>query len=266
MPLAPKLARAGLHFWEEPCISGKNGSGTVFFSGCPLSCVYCQNFEISHNGLGKTVTVNRLAEIFKELEAKGAENINLVTPTHYALAIKQALDIYRPDIPIVYNSGGYDKPQTLKMLEGYIDVYLMDLKYLSKDRAGLYSNAPDYPEYAKKAITEAYRQHPNAVFKNGVMQKGVIIRHLLLPQGTNEAISIIDWINENTRNAYLSIMSQYTPYAKADMLQKINRKITKREYEKVLDYIFELGISNVFMQELSSSTTEFIPPFNLEGV
>lgn len=266
MPLKPKLARAGLHFWEEPCISGKNGSGTVFFSGCSLSCVYCQNYEFSHNGFGKAVTVERLAEIFKELEEQGAENINLVNPTHYALAIKQALDIYRPKIPVVYNSGGYEKLQTLKMLEGYVDVYLMDLKYLSNDRAQLYSNAPDYPEYAEKAISEAYRQQPECVFKDGIMQKGVIIRHLVLPQGTNEAISAADWVHKNTQSAYFSIMSQYIPCGKAEEYPKINRKITVREYEKVLNYIFELDLSNVFMQDLSSGKEEFIPPFDLSGV
>ncbi len=266
MPLLPKVARAALHFWEEPVISGKNGSGTVFFSGCSLQCVYCQNFSISKENFGKTVSYERLAEIFKELEQKGAHNINLVNPTHYALAIKKALDIYRPKVPIVYNSGGYDNVETLKMLEGYIDIYLMDLKYLSEDRAKLYSLAEDYPEVAKKSITEALRQQPECIIKTGVMQKGVIIRHLILPQGTNEAIKVFDWVRENASKAYFSIMSQYVPLGKAKEMPVINRKITKREYEKVLNYIIDFNCDNVFIQENSSAKEEYIPQFDLSGV
>ena len=266
MPLLPKVARAALHFWEEPVISGENGSGTVFFSGCTLSCVYCQNFELSHNGKGKIITYERLAEIFKELESKGAHNINLVSPSHYALAIKKALDIYRPNIPIVYNSSGYDSVNTLKMLEGYIDIYLMDLKYLSSDKAFLYSFAADYPQYAQKAICEAYRQQPNCIIENGIMKKGVIIRHLLLPQGTREAMSVFDFVRRSTPNAYFSIMSQYIPYGNALQIKPINRKITSREYEKVLDYICEFDFPNVFIQQKSSADEMFIPDFDLEDI
>ena len=266
MPLLPKVARAALHFWEEPVISGKNGSGTVFFSGCSLGCVYCQNYNISQQNFGKTITYERLAEIFKELEQKGAHNINLVNPTHYALAIKKALDIYKPQIPIVYNSGGYDNVETLKILEGYIDIFLMDLKYLDNNRAKLYSLAEDYPEVALKAILEALRQQPESVVENGIMQKGVIIRHLILPQGTNEAKAVFDWVRENGKGAYFSIMSQYVPLGKASEMPKINRKITKREYDKVLDYIAEFDFDNVFIQENSSATEEYIPQFDLTGI
>ena len=260
MPLLPKVARADLHFWEEPIISGKNGSGTVFFSGCSLGCVYCQNYDISHENFGKTISYERLAEIFSELEQKGAHNINLVNPTHYALAIKKALDIYKPNIPIVYNSGGYDKAETLKALEGYVDIFLMDLKYLSEEKAELYSRAKDYPTIAKTAIKEAVRQQSECVLENGIMQKGVIIRHLILPQATKEAIAVFDWVRQNTPNAYFSIMSQYTPYFKAKEMPVINRKITTREYEKVLDYIAQFDFQNVFTQEKSSAKEEYIPP------
>ncbi len=266
MPLLPKVARAALHFWEEPLISGKNGSGTVFFSGCCLGCVYCQNYDISQENFGKLISYERLAEIFKELEQNGAHNINLVNPTHYALAIKKALDIYRPKIPVVYNSGGYDRVETLKMLQGYIDIYLMDLKYLDKSRAKLYSLAEYYPEIAKSAIKEAIIQQPECVIKDGLMQKGVIIRHLILPQGTNEAIKVFDWVRENANTAYFSIMSQYIPLGQAKDMPIINRKITKREYEKVLNYITEFDFSNVFIQENSSAKEDYIPPFDLKGV
>jgi len=266
MPLLPRVARADLHFWEEPIISGTNGSGTVFFSGCSLSCVFCQNYNISHKGEGKAVSYERLAQIFYELEQKGAHNINLVSPTHYALAIKKALDIYKPKVPIVYNSGGYDSVETLKMLEGYIDIFLMDLKYLNSERATLYSCAPDYPTIAQNAIKEALRQQPESVVEQGIMKKGVIIRHLLLPQGTNEAVSVFDWIRDIAPLAYFSIMSQYTPYGKATEMPVINRKITAREYEKVLNYICEYNTDKVFIQERISADKKYIPDFDLRGV
>lgn len=266
MPMLPIVAKAGLHFWEEPIISGKNGSGTVFFSGCSLNCVYCQNYALSHEGFGKEITVEHLAEIFKNLEDKGAHNINLVSPTHYIYAIKEALDIYKPSIPIVYNSSGYDLVEALKELEGYVDIFLLDLKYLSSDRARLYSGAENYPEVATKAIKEALRQQPNAQIKNGIMQKGVIIRHLILPQGTKEAISVFEWVKANAKGAFFSIMSQYLPCGKAVDMPIINRKITKREYEKVINHILSSNVQNVFIQELESADTKFIPDFNLEGI
>ena len=264
--LSPKIARAGLHFWEEPSISGKNGSGTVFFSGCSLSCIYCQNFDVSHNGYGKTVSVKRLAEIFKELEEKGANNINLVSPTHYALAVKEALDIYRPSVPVIYNSSGYDSVKTLKMLEGYIDIFLMDIKYLSGDRALEFSSAYDYPEVVTSAVKECIRQQPENIFSGGLMKKGVIIRHLILPQATNEAIRVFDWVRENAPGAFFSIMSQYTPFGEAKTHPVINRRITKREYNKVLDYIMSFDFENIYIQERESSGEQYIPDFNCEGV
>lgn len=264
MPLQLRVARADLHFWEEPSISGKNGSGTVFFSGCPLSCVYCQNYSISHECNGKAITPQELSEIFKMLEEKGAHNINLVTPTHYVIGIKEALELYKPKIPIVYNSSGYERVEVLKTLEGLVDVFLLDLKYLSNDRALRYSEAEDYPEYAKSAIKEAYRQQPHCVFKDGIMQKGVIVRHLLLPQGTREAMAVFDWVRENTPYAYFSIMSQYIPDGKAESCPEINRKVTKREYNKVLDYICGFDFPNVYIQENSSADKKFIPEFNMK--
>lgn len=264
MPLLPKVARADLHFWEEPAISGENGSGTIFFSGCPLSCVFCQNYDVSHNNIGKIISYEKLAEIFYDLEKRGAHNINLVSPTHYALAIKNALDIYKPNIPIVYNSGGYDSVNTLKMLEGYIDIYLLDFKYTNIHKAYDYSNAEDYPEIAKKALTECYRQQPNCILKDGIMQKGVIVRHLLMPQSTKDAIAVFDWVSTNLPNAYFSIMNQYVPYGEAVNMPIINRKVTHREYEKVLDYICGFDFKNVYTQEASSADTKFIPDFKFE--
>ena len=262
MPLLPKVARADLHFWEEPVISGTNGSGTIFFSGCSLNCVYCQNYEISHQEKGTVISYEKLAELFFELERKGAHNINLVSPSHYVLAIKEALKIYKPKIPIVYNSSGYDNEESLEMLKDYIDIFLLDLKYLSSDRAKLYSSAADYPEVAKKAILKAYKLQDKCIIENGIMQKGVIIRHLLLPQATKEAISVFDWVNQNTPKAYFSIMSQYVPCGKAEEMPIINRKVTKREYEKVIDYILESGFSNVFIQDGKSADKKYIPDFN----
>jgi len=262
MPLLPSVARADLHFWEEPIISGENGSGTIFFSGCSLSCAFCQNYELSHNGFGKQISCERLAEIFKELEQKGAHNINLVTPTHFIYAIKKALEIYKPKIPIVYNSSGYELTESLRKLEGLVDIYLLDLKYISNDKAKLYSKAENYPEFAKKAVLEAVRQQPTACFKEGIMQKGVIVRHLLLPQGTKEAIAVFDWVKENAKEAYFSLMSQYIPCGEAVTMPIINRKITSREYEKVVDYVINQNFPNVFIQERKSADKKYIPEFS----
>ncbi len=266
MPLLPKVARAALHFWEEPVISGSNGSGTVFFSGCSLSCVYCQNYGISHGGEGKAVSYERLAYIFRELEVKGAHNINLVSPTHYALAIKRALEIYKPKIPVIYNSGGYDSVNTLKLLENYVDIFLMDMKYVTSERAEKYSLAGNYPEIAKAALKECYRQKPRCVIEDGIMKKGVIVRHLLLPQATKEAMAVFDWVRENMGDSYFSIMSQYLPLGKATEMPIINRKVTAREYEKVIDYISEFDFPNVFIQERKSADKGFIPDFDFTGV
>ncbi len=267
MPENILLARASLHFWEEPSISGKNGSGTVFFSGCPLHCVYCQNADISTNNQGKAVSVQKLADIFKNLEDKGAHNINLVTPTHYVPQIIKALNIYKPNIPIVYNTSGYETTEMLKLLKGYIDIYLFDFKYISNDKARLYSNAADYPDVCKAALKQAYLQHPECLFdQNGIMQKGVIVRHLLLPAATNDAISIFVWVMQNAPNAYFSLMSQYIPLGKAKEMPIINRKITDREYNKVVDYILNSNFENCYIQEKGSASTKFIPDFDFAGI
>ncbi len=266
MPLLPKIARAALHYWEEPCISGKNGSGTIFFSGCTLRCVYCQNAEISRENNGKIITVERLAQIFKDLEMMGAHNINLVTATHFVPQIIEALNIYKPNIPIVYNSSGYENVDTLKMLENYIDIYLLDFKYMSQERSQKLSSAADYPKVCKDAILEAVRQQPKCVFEGGIMKKGVIIRHLLLPQATGEAIEIFEWIRQNAPSAFFSIMSQYIPCGKALDMPVINRKITVREYKKVVDYILESGFENCYIQERSSASKDFVPSFDLTGI
>lgn len=267
MPDVPVISRAALHFWEEPSISGTNGSGTVFFSGCSLHCAFCQNSDISTQNKGKTVTVYQLADIFKRLENEGAHNINLVTPTHFASSIIKTLDIYRPNIPIVYNSSGYENVDTLKMLKDYVDIYLIDFKYIDSIKAALYSNAPDYPEICKAALLEAYRQQSDCVFdKAGIMQKGVIVRHLLMPQATRDAIEIFEWVRQNIPRSFLSIMSQYLPLYKAKEMPIINRKITAREYSKVLDYITESGFEGCYIQELSSADKNYIPDFDFTGI
>lgn len=262
MPLTAKVAHADLHFWEEPCISGKNGSGTVFFSGCTLRCVYCQNYRISHEQAGRFVSVQQLAAIFKELEERGAHNINFVNPTHYIGAIKQALNIYHPKIPLVYNSGGYDKESIIK--ENIFDIYLLDLKYLSDCNALKYSGAADYPEVAVKAIMAAYEVTGKPVYdENGIMRRGLIVRHLVLPLATREAIGVAEWFKANTPDAVLSIMAQYVPMYKAGEYPEINRRITAREYEKVLSRVMELNIENVYIQQPASASEKYIPHFNM---
>lgn len=263
-----RIARAELHYWEEPCISGEKGSGTIFFSGCPLKCVYCQNSEISSGGFGKEITTERLAEIFRELEEKGAHNINLVTPTHYSEQILKALEIYRPRIPVVYNCSGYESLETLKKFENVVDIYLTDIKYFDSEVSEKYSKAKDYFDAASEAVKEMIRQQPENIFdENGIMQKGVIIRHLVLPLNLTQTRKILEWIKNNLPdNVIISLMSQYIPFGKACEHKEINRKLTTREYEKALDMFDEFGFENGFMQELSSSKEDFIPPFNLQGV
>ncbi len=266
MGTMPRVARAAPHYFEEPFISGVRGSGTVFFSGCSLGCIYCQNEEISHNKFGEDISVERLAHIFRELVDIGVHNINLVTPTHYSFAIKEALDIYRPPVPIIYNTSGYELAEVLCSLQDYIDVYLFDFKYMSGDNAFRYSNAKDYPEVAKSALLEAYRQKPECIIENGLIKSGVVIRHLLLPMATNDAINIFDFVNKNAPGAFFSIMSQYSPIGVAKYTSPIDRRVTKREYEKVLLHITESGFNNCFFQELSSADERFIPNFDLSGV
>ncbi len=262
MPLLPKIARADLHFWEEPCISGKNGSGTVFFSGCSLRCVYCQNYDISHLGGGELKSIEDLAEIMRELENRGAHNINFVNPTHYIWAIRAALDIYKPTIPLVYNSGGYDLESVIK--EDIFDIYLLDLKYVSSEKSLRYSGVKDYFQYASNAIKTAYKLKGKPIFnEDGIMQSGVIVRHLVLPQNTNEALKVIDWVAANVPNAHLSLMAQYLPCGKAEQYSEINRRITRREYDKVLDYVCSKNTENVYIQDRLSAKKEYIPTFNL---
>ncbi len=263
MPLFPKIARADLHFWEEPCISGTNGSGTIFFSGCALKCVYCQNYEISHKNQGKIITPKELSELFLQLEKKGAHNINFVNPSHYLWAIKEALKIYKPKIPLVYNSSGYDLQENI--LEDIFDVYLFDLKYIDEQRANKYSFAPNYFEIASKALLAAKSVVGKPKFDTqGIMQRGIIVRHLVMPLATNEAIRVIDWFADNLSDYYLSIMAQYIPCGNLEKFPEINRKITNREYDKVLNHLYEKELQNVFLQEKDSASESYIPEFNIQ--
>ncbi|MCM1286402.1 MAG: radical SAM protein [Acetobacter sp.] len=264
-PSAFKLARAALHYWEEPCISGNSGSAAVFFSGCNMRCVFCQNYEISRECKGVEISDERLVEIFEDLINQGANNINLVNPTHYADRLASVLKGWKSPVPIVYNSSGYENTEMLKKFEGLIDIYLPDLKYSRADKAKRYSNAEDYFDTAKSAILEMRRQ-VNDVFDGGLMKKGLIIRHLILPQNTNSSLEIIDWISENLPDTYISLMAQYVPCGNLDNFNEINRTITKREYEKVVNYAVDKGIKNVFIQELSSAQAKFIPKFDFTGV
>lgn len=258
-----KLARASLHFWEEPCISGKNGSGTVFFSGCNLGCVFCQNYEISHRKIGREVSADELIKIFESLIEKGANNINLVNPTHYALQLADVLSKWKSPVPIVYNSSGYESVETLKMLDGLVDIYLPDFKYISSEKARKYSFAEDYPDVAMLALQEMKRQVGADVFdESGLMKKGMIIRHLVLPSNTNASIKALDYLAENYADTYISVMAQYTPCGNLTGYDEINRKLTKREYNKIVDYILSLGLDKIFIQDLSSSGDRFIPEFS----
>ena len=266
-PNAYKLARASLHFWEEPCISGKSGSGAVFFSGCNLGCVFCQNYEISHKCKGVEVSEERLIRIFEHLVDEGANNINLVNPTHYAVQLAHTLKKYKPPVPVVYNTSGYDSVDTLKLLDGLVDIYLPDFKYMRNDKALRYSRAEDYPQFAMAALKEMKRQVGNDVFdENGIMKRGMIIRHLVLPANTNSAIQALDYLAENFADTYISVMAQYVPCTDLSEYKEINRKITEREYDKVVNHILELGLEKVFLQKLESATEDYIPDFDLSGV
>ncbi len=260
----PVIARADLHFWEEPPISGENGSGTVFFSGCNLQCEFCQNEKISRGKFGKEITVEELKEIYKELINKGAHNINLVTGTHFVKAIAESLDEPLP-VPVVYNCGGYENIDALKTLEGKIQIYLPDLKYSDNNLALKYSKAPDYFETVTKAIMEMYRQVGNYVIDdNGIMKKGVIIRHLILPKELENTKKVIDWVRDNFSDGQIlfSLMSQYTP-TKNCKEENLKRRLTQEEYDEIEDYLYCSGIEDGFMQELSSAKEEYIPPFEL---
>ena len=262
-----RVARAALHFWEEPCISGTNGSGTVFFSGCNLRCVYCQNYEISSENKGVEIDDERLFEIFDSLISQGAHNINLVNPTHYASRLAKLLSVHKPSVPVVYNTSGYDSVETLRTLDGLVDIYLTDFKYSRADKAAAYSRAGDYPDVAKAAIAEMRRQLPTDEFdENGIMKKGVIVRHLILPSNTNSSLEIIDFLADNYPNTYISLMAQYTPCGDLSGAPELCRKITKREYDKVVNYALESGLGRLFLQELSSADKNFIPAFDFTGI
>ncbi len=262
-----RVARAALHFWEEPCISGKNGSGTVFFSGCNLRCIYCQNYEISHENKGVEIDDDKLVSIFEKLVSNGAHNINLVNPTHYASRLAEVLSRWKSPVPVVYNTSGYDSAETLKMLDGLVDIYLTDFKYSRADKAAKYSKAGDYPTVAKTALSEMKRQQPqDELDENGMMKKGVIVRHLILPQNTNSSLEIIDLLAREYPDTYISLMAQYTPCGDLSSAPELQRKITKREYSKVADYALSKGIDKLFLQELSSADKNFIPAFDFTGI
>lgn len=262
-----KLARASLHYWEEPCISGKNGSGAIFFSGCNLGCVFCQNYEISHGCKGVEVSDDKLIDIMKRLVDECANNINFVNPTHYSLQLLRVLEKYKPPVPIVYNTSGYDSVETLKMLDGAVDIYLPDFKYIRPEKALKYSKAEDYPQVAEEALAEMKRQVGEDVFdENGIMQRGMIIRHLVLPSNTNSSISALDYLAENFGNTYISVMAQYVPCGDLTEYKEINRPLTQREYDKVVNHIFDLGLQKIFVQELEAASDEFIPDFDFTGV
>ena len=261
-----RLARAALHMWEEPCISGTAGSGAVFFSGCSLKCVYCQNFEISTGNKGKAVSDEQLIGIFESLIEQGAANINLVNPTHYAPRLAKLLSQWKCPVPVVYNSSGYESVETLRMLDGLIDIYLPDFKYIRADKAQRYSKAADYPDIAMAALSEMRRQQPKDVFDGDMMKKGLIIRHLILPANTNSSIEVLDYLAANFSDTYISLMAQYTPCGKLDNYPEISRPITEREYEKVAGYAADLGLEKVFLQNLDSSSKKFIPAFDFTGI
>lgn len=261
-----KIALASLHYFEEPCISGEEGSGTIFFSNCNLNCIFCQNYEISQEGYGREITIDELANIMLELQDKNANNINLVTPTSYVYQIIEAIKIARSrglKIPIVYNTNSYERVENIRALNGYVDIYLPDLKYFSNDIAKKYSKIDNYFENATKVIKEMQDQIGEAKFdERGIMKKGVIIRHLILPSYPQNSKNILKWIKNNMpEDVYVSVMAQYFPTYKAKEDEKINRKITKKEYENVARYFFSLNIKNGFIQELGDHEEEYVPNF-----
>ena len=266
----PKVARAALHFWEEPCISGEEGSGTVFFSGCNLRCVYCQNREIAAGVRGKEISIERLAEIFLELQDKGANNINLVTPSHYYGQIKEALLSVKEKlhIPVIANTSSYESVEVLREMEGLIDIYLADYKYASRELAAKYSHAKDYPQVAAAVLSEMFRQVGEPEFdERGMMKKGMIVRHLLLPGCGEDSKKALEYLYETFGDSiFISIMNQYTPLSHVEGYPELNRRVTEEEYDEVVDYAIELGIENGFIQEGETAEESFIPAFDGEGV
>lgn len=262
-----KIALSSLHFYEEPCISGTRGSGTVFFSNCNLKCVYCQNYEISQENMGEEITTEKLAQIFIKQQEMKAHNINLVSPTPYVTFIIEAIKIAKENglkIPIIYNTSGYEKIETLKMLDGYIDVYLPDFKYMDNNLAILYSKAPNYVENVKNALKEMYSQVGSPVLdKNGIIKKGLIIRHLVLPNQIENSKKVLKWIEENMDpSVYVSVMAQYFPTYKAKQSEGLNRKLTMEEYKEIEEYLYNLNLENGYIQELGEHEEEYVPDFN----
>lgn len=256
------ISKYSLHHFEEPLISGTNGSGTVFFDGCALRCVFCQNYELSRVLRGKPITANELADIFKELEDLGAHNINLVTPSHYTKQIANAFDIYKPNLPIVYNTHSYETTENLKIIDPYVDVYLPDLKFYSPKISKRYTGKENYFDYATKAI-KFMLDSKKLKIENNLIKSGVIVRHLILPLCQNDSIEILKWFSENKKDdTYISIMAQYTPFVKSEKYLELNRKITKNEYEKVVNFALSLGLKNVFIQELESASEKYIPTWD----
>lgn len=263
-----KVALYSTHNFEEPCISGKKGSGTVFFSNCNMNCVFCQNYEISQQGKGKEISIEELADIFIKQQEKDVENINLVTPTSYVPQIIEAIKIARKNglkLPIVYNTNGYEKVETLKMLEGYVDIYLPDFKYSDDDLGKRLSKVDNYFEIVTEALKEMYRQTGKAVFNGeGIMQKGMIIRHLVLPNHILNSRRVLKWINENMHDVYVSVMAQYFPTYKAKEIDDINRKLTKEEYEQIENYLYRLDLENGYIQELGEHEEEYVPHWEFD--
>ena len=260
-------ARAAAHYWEEPVISGSFGSGAVFFSGCTLKCLFCQNGVISQENLGKEISTAPLREIFLKLIDDGVQNINLVTPTHFLPSILPALTPKLP-VPVVYNCGGYERVETLRELEGLVDIYLPDMKYSDPKLAGILSAAPDYVEITKAAIAEMYRQVGSAVIEDEIMQRGMIVRHLMLPGELDNTLGVLDWFSEAfpKGDVLFSLMSQYVPMGKAKTMPPYDRRITEDEYDAALSYLELLGIENGFTQDFSAATEEYIPDFSFEGL
>lgn len=256
-----RIAKFYLHKFEEPVISGTKGSGTVFFCGCSLKCVFCQNYEISRNQRGKDITINELAEIFYDLETQGAHNINLVNPTHYSDKILRAFEIYTPKIPIVYNTHGYEHIDVLQDICKYVNVFLPDIKYFSENLSGRYCGKKDYFKVASKAI-EFMANKPYIIGEDGTLKSGTIVRHLVLPLGVNDSKKILDWFSTIKDNAYINVMSQYTPFGEISAYPELKRKITKREYESVINYALSLGITNMFYQAYESASKEYIPSWD----
>ncbi len=263
-----KVALYSTHNFEEPCISGKKGSGTVFFSNCNMNCVFCQNYEISQQGKGKEISIEELADIFIKQQEKDVENINLVTPTSYVPQILEAIKIARKNglkLPIVYNTNGYEKVETLKMLEGYVDIYLPDFKYSDNELGKRLSKVDNYFEIVTEALKEMYRQTGKAVFNGeGIMQKGMIIRHLVLPNHILNSRRVLKWINENMHDVYVSVMAQYFPTYKAKEIDDINRKLTKEEYEQIENYLYRLDLENGYIQELGEHEEEYVPHWEFD--